>query len=115
MRHPRDTSPSQRGTRIAALSDLDPGIAYGPAVSVESLLVPIVGGMGTLFGPLLGAVALHAVSEVTREVIGDLPGISLVIYGTILVIMVLFAPRGLSGLVSRLTARMRRTAEGVGQ
>ncbi|WP_425087232.1 branched-chain amino acid ABC transporter permease [Stappia sp.] len=91
---------------------LDPGIAYGPAVSVESLLVPIVGGMGTLFGPLLGAVALHAVSEVTREVIGDLPGISLVIYGTILVIMVLFAPRGLSGLVSRLTARMRRTAEG---
>jgi branched-chain amino acid transport system permease protein len=49
---------------------------------------------------------------VTREVIGDLPGISLVIYGTILVIMVLFAPRGLSGLVSRLTSRMRRTAEG---
>jgi branched-chain amino acid transport system permease protein len=91
---------------------LDPGIAYGPAVSVESLLVPIVGGMGTLFGPLLGAVALHAVSEVTREVIGDLPGISLVIYGTILVIMVLFAPRGLSGLVARLSTKTRRTAEG---
>jgi branched-chain amino acid transport system permease protein len=90
---------------------LDPGIAYGPAISVESLLVPIIGGMGTLFGPLLGAVALHAVSEITREVIGDLPGVSLVIYGTILVIMVLFAPRGLSGLVSRLTGRMRRKTE----
>ncbi|WP_349360896.1 branched-chain amino acid ABC transporter permease [Stappia sp.] len=88
---------------------LDPGIAYGPAVSVESLLVPIIGGMGTLFGPLLGAVALHTVSEVTREVIGDLPGVSLVIYGIILIVMVLFAPRGLAGLVARLTSR-RSTA-----
>jgi len=84
---------------------LDPGIAYGPAVSVESLLVPIIGGMGTLFGPLLGAVALHTVSEVTREVIGDLPGVSLVIYGIILIVMVLFAPRGLAGLVARLTSQ----------
>jgi hypothetical protein len=33
-------------------------------ISVESLLVPIIGGMGTLFGPLLGAaVALHGLSE----------------------------------------------------
>jgi hypothetical protein len=39
---------------------LDPYIAYGPAISVESLLVPIIGGMGTLFGPLLGSAALHA-------------------------------------------------------
>lgn len=84
---------------------LDPAIAYGPAISVESLLVPIVGGMGTLFGPLLGAVALHGVSEASRALIGDLPGISLVLYGTILILMVLFAPRGLAGLVRRLSAR----------
>ena len=84
---------------------LDPAIAYGPAISVESLLVPIVGGMGTLFGPLLGAVALHGVSEASRALIGDLPGISLVLYGTILILMVLFAPRGLAGLVRRVSAR----------
>ncbi|MEJ8473795.1 branched-chain amino acid ABC transporter permease [Roseibium algae] len=87
---------------------LDPGIAYGPAVSVESLLVPIIGGMGTLFGPLLGAVALHGISELTREFIGDIPGISLVLYGTLLVIMVLFMPRGLAGLVNRLTPKPKR-------
>ncbi len=79
---------------------LDPAIAYGPAISVESLLVPIIGGMGTLFGPLLGAVALHALSEFTANVIGDAPGVSLVLYGTLLVIMVLFAPRGLAGLLA---------------
>lgn len=81
---------------------LDPYIAYGPAISIESLLVPIIGGMGTLFGPLLGAVGLHLISELTRELIGDLPGISLVLYGIVLVVMVLFMPRGLAGLVKRM-------------
>lgn len=90
---------------------LDPYIAYGPAVSVESLLVPIIGGMGTLFGPLLGAAALHAVSELTRELIGDVPGISLVLYGALLVIMVLFMQRGLAGLFTR-TRRRQPAASG---
>ncbi|WP_193176937.1 ABC transporter permease subunit [Oricola nitratireducens] len=90
---------------------LDPYIAYGPAISVESLLVPIIGGMGTLFGPLLGAAALHVVSEATRELIGDVPGISLALYGALLVVMVMFMPRGLAGLLARLGVR-RRAASG---
>lgn len=81
---------------------LDPNIAYGPEISIQSLLVPIIGGMGTLFGPLLGAAAVHAVSELTREVMGDAPGISLAVYGALLVVMVVFMPRGLAGLVARL-------------
>jgi len=83
---------------------LDPGIAYGPAISVESLLVPIVGGIGTLFGPLLGAVTLHILSEITRDIFGDAPGISLAIYGAVLIVIVLFLPRGLAGL-GRISAR----------
>jgi branched-chain amino acid transport system permease protein len=62
--------------------------------------------MGTLFGPLLGAAALHALSEVTREVIGDVPGISLVLYGVLLVIMVLFMPRGIAS-IAHLRRRKR--------
>jgi branched-chain amino acid transport system permease protein len=77
---------------------LDPGIAYGSSVSVEALLVPIIGGLGTLFGPLLGAAVLHLVSETTHAVIGDAPGISLALYGALLVVMVTFMPRGLAGL-----------------
>lgn len=86
---------------------LDPYIAYGPAISVESLLVPIIGGMGTLFGPLLGAVTLHAVAELSREMIGDAPGISLVLYGALLVLMVLFVPRGLAGIPAHFRQRRR--------
>lgn len=86
---------------------LDPHIAYGAAISVESLLVPIIGGMGTLFGPLLGAAALQGLSELSRAVIGDAPGISLVLYGVLLVVMVLFMPRGLAGLAAGSPFRKR--------
>ena len=80
---------------------IDPHIAYGPAVSVEALLGPIVGGLGTLFGPLLGAVVLQALGEATRNLAGDVPGVSLVAYGAALVGMVMFLPRGLAGLFAR--------------
>ena len=81
---------------------IDSHIAYGPAVSVEALLAPIVGGLGTLFGPLLGAAVLHVLGEVTRNMLGDQPGVSLVIYGVVLVVMVTFLPRGIIGGLAAL-------------
>jgi branched-chain amino acid transport system permease protein len=77
---------------------IDPGIAFGPHVSVEALVGAIVGGMGTLWGPVLGAALLHALGEATRNLFGQLPGLNLVIYGSVLVVIVLFMPRGLAGL-----------------
>lgn len=77
---------------------IDAGIAYGPAVSVEALVAAIVGGMGTLWGPVLGAVALHLLSDLTRNLFGELPGINMVIYGSVLVVIVIFLPRGVAGL-----------------
>ncbi|MFM1989973.1 MAG: hypothetical protein RJA99_2930 [Pseudomonadota bacterium] len=76
---------------------IDPGIAYGPATSVEALVAAIVGGMGTLWGPVLGALALHALAEFTRGLFGQLPGLNMVVYGVVLVTIVTFLPRGLSG------------------
>ena len=38
---------------------LDAGIAYGPWISVEALLAPIIGGLGTVYGPLLGALVVQ--------------------------------------------------------
>ncbi|MGB3432962.1 branched-chain amino acid ABC transporter permease [Achromobacter sp.] len=76
---------------------IDPGIAFGSAVSVEALVGAIVGGLGTLWGPLLGAVTLHALSDLTRNLFGELPGISMVIYGVVLIVIVMFLPRGITG------------------
>ena len=89
---------------------LDPGIAYGPATSVEALVAAIVGGMGTLWGPVLGAVALHLLADLTRNLFGQLPGINMVIYGVVLVLIMMFLPRGMAGLA--LPSRWRRKTKG---
>jgi branched-chain amino acid transport system permease protein len=93
---------------------LDPSIAFGPHTSVEALVAAIVGGMGTLWGPLLGAAVLHLLSELTRNLFGQLPGLNMVIYGVVLVGIVMFLPRGLAGLFDRTgpgwTWRRRRSA-----
>jgi branched-chain amino acid transport system permease protein len=86
---------------------IDPGIAFGPHVSVEALVGAIVGGMGTLWGPVLGAAVLHALGEATRNLFGQLPGLNLVIYGSVLVLIVLFMPRGLAGLGASVRAVWR--------
>lgn len=77
---------------------IDPGIAYGSATSIEALVGAIVGGVGTLWGPVLGAVVLHLLADLTRNLFGELPGINMVIYGTVLVLIVIFLPRGIAGL-----------------
>ena len=77
---------------------IDPAIAYGSHTSVEALVGAIVGGLGTLWGPIIGALALHVLADLTRNLFGQLPGINLVIYGVVLVLMVVFAPRGLAGV-----------------
>ena len=86
---------------VQYLHYIDPHLAYGPAVSVEALLGPIVGGIGTVWGPLLGATALHLLGELTRNLMGDAPGVNLMIYGAVLILMVTFLPRGIMGVFSR--------------
>jgi branched-chain amino acid transport system permease protein len=90
---------------------IDATIAYGTWISVEALLAPIIGGLGTVFGPLLGALALHGLGELTKSFAGSVPGIDLVIFGALLILAVAFAPDGLLGLMRRLGLR-RRAATG---
>lgn len=92
---------------------IDPGIAYGPHTSVEALVAAIVGGLGTVWGPVLGALALHLLADFTRSLFGSLPGINMIVYGVVLIAIVMFAPRGLLGLgqsVRSLWARAERPA-----
>jgi branched-chain amino acid transport system permease protein len=86
---------------------IDAGIAYGPWISVEALLAPIIGGIGTVFGPLLGALVVKTLGELTKLVTGSAPGLDLVIYGSVLILVVAFAPRGIAGLVADLRRRFQ--------
>jgi branched-chain amino acid transport system permease protein len=86
---------------------IDAGIAYGPWISIEALLAPIIGGIGTVFGPLLGALVVKTLGELTKHVTGGAPGLDLVIYGSVLVLVIAFAPRGIAGLLVALHRRLR--------
>ncbi|MHA1153284.1 MAG: branched-chain amino acid ABC transporter permease [Alphaproteobacteria bacterium] len=89
---------------------IDPGIAYGPSKSVEALFAPIVGGLGTVLGPLIGALFIHGVGEAAKEVIGlvwqDRPGVDLILFGIILVLVLAYLPRGLVGLIEDAWRRL---------
>ena len=82
---------------------VDPGLAYGPGKSVEALVVAIIGGLGTVLGPLVGSLFVHGIGEAAKEVVGlflgDRPGVDLILYGVILVLVLAFMPKGLVGLL----------------
>ncbi len=83
---------------------LDAAIAYGPWISIDALLASIVGGAGTLFGPLLGALVVKSLGETTKLITGDAPGLDLVIYGIVLIAVVGLAPRGIAGLLFKIAS-----------
>ncbi len=86
---------------------VDPNIAFGVDKSVEMLLVAMVGGAGTIFGPLMGAGALTAINEGTRWLASVVPALknvqplSLIVYGAMLILIVGRLPDGLASLFAR--------------
>lgn len=86
---------------------IDPNLLFGVQVTVELLLRPILGGAGTLLGPLVGAGVLGPVAEVSRTALASYQGVYLMVYGAILVIVMLFMPNGIVGLARSWRQRRR--------
>jgi ABC-type branched-subunit amino acid transport system ATPase component/ABC-type branched-subunit amino acid transport system permease subunit len=80
----------------AILFIVTPDAVFGVLVIVQTLTVCLVGGTGTLWGPLIGAALMVPASELLDTTLGDrLPGIQGVIYGVVLVLIMTYAPEGL--------------------
>ncbi len=93
---------------------LFPEQIFSMSRSIEIVLGPIVGGIGTLFGPLLGAVVITVLAEVVREVLSmlgvDLPGTTQVFYGICLLVVIVFLPNGIWPSLARWLRLDRRPA-----
>jgi branched-chain amino acid transport system permease protein len=106
---------------------IDPNIAFGLDVSVGIVLICIIGGIGTILGPVLGAMVLVPLSEVLRNPRGlvqvgvlsadsavvrfietYLSNAHLLVYGILVVVVILFAPEGVLGVVRKTLARSRK-------
>ncbi|MFQ5520410.1 MAG: branched-chain amino acid ABC transporter permease [Candidatus Methylomirabilia bacterium] len=92
---------------------IDPATTFGISVSIDIMIRPIIGGMGTLWGPVVGSVILTPLSEVTRYVFGGrYAGVALMSYGAILMLVVLLAP---GGVVSWVRAHRLHTPRRLGE
>ena len=89
---------------------IDPNTAFSFNVSVEAALVSIVGGIGTLWGPVIGTVLLEATSALLQSWLGGgHGGVQLTVYSLILIAVILYRPAGLIGI---LTAAYDRVIAG---
>lgn len=89
---------------------IDPTIVFGLDKSVEMLLVSMIGGQGTVYGPLVGSLLLAVLSEGTRSM-SQIQGLSLVLYGALLIVIIAFLPNGLIELFKRLKLSQNRDAD----
>lgn len=97
---------------------IEPGTVFSVELSVDLPLMAILGGIGTVIGPFIGAAILIPLREIlVEQLAGTLSGAHLVIYGFLLILIVIVLPHGIMGGLSLLTERLglKRLASGAVQ
>jgi branched-chain amino acid transport system permease protein len=95
------------------LTFIDPESAFSLAFSIQISMFALIGGLGTVGGPFLGAVLLVPITEFARASLGaEAIGLHGFVYGVVLVLVVLFMPNGIMGVVGRLLEPKRVVGEG---
>jgi branched-chain amino acid transport system permease protein len=85
---------------------LDPESVLILPISVQVVLVAMLGGAGSVLGPVLGAAVLLPLSELTRAQMGHRgTGVDMMVYGALIWLISVYQPKGLWGLLSGLAAR----------
>ena len=84
------------GLYAVILLVITPQSVFGLVASAQAMILPLFGGAGTLWGPVIGAAVLVPLSEVLHAELGDvLPGVQGIVYGVALVLVILLAPEGI--------------------
>lgn len=92
---------------------IDPNSVLSTALSVKMALVSILGGVGSLLGPVVGAVVLTSIEETTRTVFGATGrGTDVIIYAALIIVIAVFYPTGLIGWWRLRQSRKAARADG---
>jgi branched-chain amino acid transport system permease protein len=97
---------SAGGLYAARQQFLDPASMFGFDKSIALVLMPVVGGLGTVWGPVFGAVLYSTVQDQISSLVRN-PYLPALIYGVLLVVIVMFEPLGVAGLLGRSTKYAR--------
>lgn len=87
---------------------IDPFMLFSMDVSMKIVLLTVLGGLGNIYGPIIGAAILIPLSEYTRIYLGGTgKGVDLIIFGALIVIVACFEPQGILGIFRRYRKRKR--------
>lgn len=99
---------------------INPDQAFGPAVSIEILLPVVLGGTGTIWGPVVGSLFITLLSQYTAGLVREPPaflsflqghsGVDIAIYGVLLIVLVMYLPQGIYGTLQRRVQRWQNRA-----
>src|SRR5699024_6801662 len=81
---------------------VDPDLFPNPVTSITIILYAVVGGMGSVKGPIIGAAILYPLDEILRGQFGDIAGLSNIVFALAIILVVLYAPTGISGVLDRI-------------
>ena len=85
---------------------IDPYNVMTARISLLVVVIALIGGRGTVWGPALGAVFIVLLSEYSRTALGHLgEGYDFIVFGAVIMALSLYEPRGLYGLVRRVRSR----------
>lgn len=91
--------PAAAGSLYATyLSYMDPATAFAPMTELTTISMVLLGGLGTVFGPLVGAVAMSVINELLWS---RFPELYLMLVGCVILAAIVFMPRGIAGLNAR--------------
>jgi branched-chain amino acid transport system permease protein len=100
------------GFYVIYVTYIDPTGLYNLGVNVEIIIAgPLIGGLGSLVGPILGALVNKPIAELIRGFLAEeRGGLTLIVYGCFLIGSILFMPRGLAGIFHHFYLRWKRPA-----
>jgi branched-chain amino acid transport system permease protein len=93
------------GLYASYFSFVEPGDLFGFDRSISFVLMAVIGGVGTVVGPVLGAIVFVLLRQF---LLASYPELYLGLYGLLLILIILFEPLGLSGLALRVVRRLCR-------
>lgn len=98
------------GLYVMYVTYIEPPQVFDLGLNVEIIMAaPIIGGLGSLAGPILGSLLNKPLVEIIRGFLsGGRGGTTLIVYGSFLILAILFMPRGVTGLLHTLYERLRQ-------
>ena len=88
---------------------IDPELGFGAYRSIEAILIPVVGGIGTIWGPIVGSVLLAPLNDITAAILRNPPpfleflqgrtGLDVMLYAVLIILVILFLPKGVFGTI----------------